>query len=49
MIIVLDMYKVKYLLLLLLLMCGCMKSPNYKLDRVFEVDGRQGVCYENGY
>ena len=43
------MYKVKYLLLLLLVVCGCMKSSNYKLDRVFEVDGRQGVCYENGY
>ena len=54
------MKTVKYLLLLLIILSGCSnkneevvpvedKSVSYVLNRSVEVDGRQGVCYENGY
>lgn len=54
------MKTIKYILLLLMIMSGCStkkeevlpvedKRVSYVLNRSVEVNGRQGVCYENGY
>ena len=44
------MKQFKTIILIALILCACgTKQTSYILNRSVEVDGRQGVCYENGY